>query len=52
MRAYPGIELRLAISNTEQVARMVLQGSADLGFVEGEVDESLSDRQTDRRRLP
>src|SRR6202162_1160990 len=35
---YPGIELRLAISNTEQVARMVLQGSADLGLVEGEVD--------------
>jgi DNA-binding transcriptional LysR family regulator len=39
--AYPGIELRLAISNTEQVARMVLEGSADLGFVEGGVDESL-----------
>ena len=39
--AYPGIELRLAIANTEQVARMVIQGSADLGFVEGEVDESL-----------
>jgi DNA-binding transcriptional LysR family regulator len=39
--AYPGIELRLAISNTEQAARMVIEGSADLGFVEGEVDESL-----------
>jgi DNA-binding transcriptional LysR family regulator len=39
--AYPGIELRLAISNTEQVARMVLQGNADLGLVEGEVDETL-----------
>jgi DNA-binding transcriptional LysR family regulator len=39
--AHPGIELRLAISNTEQAARMVLEGSADLGFVEGEVDESL-----------
>jgi DNA-binding transcriptional LysR family regulator len=39
--AYPGIELRLAISNTEQVARIVLEGSADLGFVEGEVDEGL-----------
>ena len=39
--AYPGVELRLAISNTEQVARMVLEGSADLGFVEGEVEESL-----------
>jgi DNA-binding transcriptional LysR family regulator len=39
--AYPGIELRLAISNTEQVARAVLQGGADLGLVEGEIDESL-----------
>jgi DNA-binding transcriptional LysR family regulator len=39
--AYPGIELRLAISNTEQVAKMVIDGSADLGFVEGEVDDPL-----------
>ena len=39
--AYPGIELRLAISNTEQAARMVIEGGADLGFVEGEVDERL-----------
>jgi DNA-binding transcriptional LysR family regulator len=38
---YPGVELRIAISNTEQVARMVIEGSADLGFIEGEVDESL-----------
>lgn len=37
--AHPDIELRLAIANTEQVGRMVIQGSADLGFVEGEVDE-------------
>jgi DNA-binding transcriptional LysR family regulator len=39
--AYPGIDLRLAIANTEQVARMVIEGSADLGIVEGDVDESL-----------
>jgi DNA-binding transcriptional LysR family regulator len=39
--AHPGIELQLAISNTEQVARMVIEGSADLGFVEGEVEESV-----------
>jgi DNA-binding transcriptional LysR family regulator len=39
--AYPGIELRLAISNTKRAARMVIDGSADLGFVEGEVNESL-----------
>jgi DNA-binding transcriptional LysR family regulator len=46
--AYPGIELRLAISNTEQVARMVAQGSADLGLVEGDVDDgSLTARKID-----
>jgi DNA-binding transcriptional LysR family regulator len=39
--AYPGIDLHVAIANTEQVARAVLQGSADLGFVEGEVDDAL-----------
>ncbi len=38
--AHPGIDLHLAIANTEQVARAVLQGSADLGFVEGEVDDA------------
>ena len=39
--AFPGIDLQLAISNTEQVAQALLQGSADLGFVEGEVDNAL-----------
>jgi DNA-binding transcriptional LysR family regulator len=39
--AYPGIDLHVTIANTEQVARAVLQGSADLGFVEGEVDDAL-----------
>jgi DNA-binding transcriptional LysR family regulator len=39
--AYPGIDLHVTIANTEQVARTVLQGSADLGFVEGEVDDAL-----------
>jgi DNA-binding transcriptional LysR family regulator len=38
-RTYPGIDLRVGIANTEQVAHAVIQGSADLGFVEGEVDE-------------
>src|ERR1700692_3955490 len=33
--AHPGIDLHLTIANTEQVARAVVQGSADLGFVEG-----------------
>jgi DNA-binding transcriptional LysR family regulator len=39
--AYPVIDLHITIANTEQVARAVLQGSADLGFVEGEVDDAL-----------
>jgi DNA-binding transcriptional LysR family regulator len=39
--AYPGIDLRLTIANTEQVAQAVLQGDADLGFVEGEIDVDL-----------
>jgi DNA-binding transcriptional LysR family regulator len=39
--AYPGIDLHVTIANTELVARSVLQGSADLGFVEGEVDDPL-----------
>jgi len=38
--AHPGIELRLAIANTEQVALAVHEGSADLGFVEGDVDDA------------
>ena len=46
--AYPGIDLHFAIANTEQVARAVLQGSADLGFVEGDVDDaSLAARKID-----
>jgi DNA-binding transcriptional LysR family regulator len=39
--AHPGIDLRITIANTEQVARAVHEGSADLGFVEGEVDDPL-----------
>ena len=38
---YPGIDLRLTIANTEQVAQAVRQGDADLGFVEGEIDADL-----------
>jgi DNA-binding transcriptional LysR family regulator len=46
--AYPGIDLHVAIANTEQVARAVVQGSADLGFVEGDVDDaSLAARRID-----
>ncbi|MFC0241388.1 LysR family transcriptional regulator [Rhodopseudomonas telluris] len=38
-QSYPGIALRVSIANTEQVAEAVRDGRADLGVVEGEVDE-------------
>jgi len=37
-QTYPAIELQLAVDNTENVAQAVLQGVADLGFVEGAID--------------
>jgi DNA-binding transcriptional LysR family regulator len=37
--AHPAITLQLSIGNTEQVAADVREGSADLGFVEGHVDD-------------
>ena len=37
--AYPGITLALTIGNTEAVAAKVREGVADLGFVEGPVDD-------------
>lgn len=36
---YPGIALDLKIGNTQQVAAWVQDGRADVGFVEGKVDE-------------
>lgn len=42
---YPGIEIRMEIGNTAEVAEAVVSGRADLGFTEGEVDaEALSER--------
>jgi DNA-binding transcriptional LysR family regulator len=38
-RAYPKIGIRLAVGNTAQVAAAVHEGAADLGFVEGAVDD-------------
>jgi DNA-binding transcriptional LysR family regulator len=35
--AYPGIDVRLSIGNTMQVAAAIHSGAAELGFVEGEV---------------
>lgn len=37
--AYPSIEVRLSVGNTAQVARAVHDGSAELGFVEGPIDD-------------
>jgi DNA-binding transcriptional LysR family regulator len=36
--AHPAIRLSLSVANTSQVAQAVLEGGADLGFVEGEID--------------
>jgi len=45
-KAYPAIDLRVSIANTEQVAQAVNRGTADLGFVEGDVhDPSLAVRR-------
>ena len=38
-RAHPGIELRLTVGNTAQVAAAVHDGTAELGFVEGAVTD-------------
>ena len=38
-RSYPGVAIRLSIGNTRQAAAAVRGGEADLGFVEGEVDD-------------
>jgi DNA-binding transcriptional LysR family regulator len=37
--AHPNIETHLSVGNTAQVARAVREGVADLGFVEGPVDD-------------
>jgi DNA-binding transcriptional LysR family regulator len=40
-QAWPAVGLELVIGNTAQVARAVLEGDAELGFVEGDVDDPL-----------
>ncbi len=37
--SYPGIAINLTIANTRTVANAVRGGAADIGFIEGEVDE-------------
>ena len=51
-RAHPGVELDLRVGNTAQVAQAVLDGDAELGFVEGAVDaHRLEIRQVGADRL-
>ena len=38
-RAHPGIDIRLTVGNTAQVAAAVHDGTAELGFVEGMIDD-------------
>jgi len=42
--AHPGVELDVAIGNTREVAEGVLGGAAELGLVEGEIDQPLLDQ--------
>ena len=51
-RAHPGIDVRLAVGNTTQVAAAVHDGLAELGFVEGAVDDpALESRAVARDQL-
>ena len=50
--AYPGVELDVAIGNTREVAEAVLQGLAEIGLVEGAVeDPALSQTRVGSDRL-
>src|SRR3984893_4799082 len=44
-RKYPGIDIRLTISNTAQVAAAVREGAADLGFIEGVIEDPMLTKQ-------
>jgi DNA-binding transcriptional LysR family regulator len=38
-KAYPGIDVKVSAGNTQQVAKAVLEGRAEVGFAEGHVDD-------------
>ena len=40
-RAYPGIDIRLGVGNTAQVAAAVHDGVVDVGFIEGAIDNPM-----------
>jgi DNA-binding transcriptional LysR family regulator len=49
---YPAIDVHLSVGNTRSVVQAVLAGGADLGFVEGQVEDSaLTIRAIGRDRL-
>jgi DNA-binding transcriptional LysR family regulator len=51
-RIYPRIEIKLSVGNTAQTAKAVIDGTAELGFVEGHVDDPVLEQSTiDRDRL-
>jgi DNA-binding transcriptional LysR family regulator len=51
-RDYPQIEVKLAVGNTAQTAKAVIDGTAELGFVEGRVDDpALQQSMIDQDRL-
>ncbi len=51
-RRHPGIDIRLAVGNTADVAAAVVSGTADLGFVEGaHADPLLVDLRVARDQL-
>ena len=41
LQEFPGITLHVDIANSERVAHLVRTGAANLGFVEGEIDDPL-----------
>jgi DNA-binding transcriptional LysR family regulator len=43
-KAYPQIEVRVAIGNTAQVAKAVREGEVELGFIEGAINEPSLER--------
>lgn len=51
-RAHPGIAIKLTVGNTAEASAAVLAGTAELGFVEGRVEEaSLESREVARDSL-
>ena len=51
-QAHPGIDIRLRVGNTAQVAAAVHEGDAELGFVEGAVDDpALTSRPVARDQM-